>query len=330
MLLQRHRHLKAEQLATELEVSTRTVLRDIEALAAAGVPVWTERGPHGGCHLMDGWHTRATGLTTAETQALFAWSARQSTEDLGLGPSLSSALAKVAATAPAAALDGAASLGSVVLADRRRWFTEADQVPVLPQLRDAAEQGRAVELDYRGSEDAEPRPRTVLPLGVVDHSGRWYLVAQSDGAARMFRVSRVRGVAPTTEAVERVEHRGLEEIWSVLRARLEEGQQSVEFVLRVRPEVAGRLRRMTRMTLVPGTEIEERSEGDVLEWRFRARTPDAVTASALMFAPLVELLEPVAHRDRLLSAAAAALQVYRTPATQPQDEVSGPCDGVSP
>ena len=96
MLLQRHRHLRAAQLATELEVSERTVLRDMEALAAAGVPVWTERGPHGGCHLMDGWSTRATGLTSAETQALFAWSARESNEQLGLGGPLASALAKPA------------------------------------------------------------------------------------------------------------------------------------------------------------------------------------------------------------------------------------------
>lgn len=100
LVLQRHRRVTAAWLADELEVSERTVLRDMEALSAAGVPVYTERGRGGGCVLMEGFTTDATGLTAAEAQALFAWAGRESTAELGLHHDLAGALAKVAATAP--------------------------------------------------------------------------------------------------------------------------------------------------------------------------------------------------------------------------------------
>lgn len=99
VLLQRHGRASAGWLAERLEVSERTILRDMEALSAAGVPVYTERGPHGGCRLLDGFTTDASGLTFTEAQALFAWTSRESVADLGLGPELTGALAKVAASA---------------------------------------------------------------------------------------------------------------------------------------------------------------------------------------------------------------------------------------
>src|SRR5665811_565343 len=122
MLLQRHRRVTAAWLADELEVSERTVLRDMEALSAAGVPVYTERGRHGGCVLLDDFTTEATGITPAEAQALFAWSSRDTVADLGLGPALTSALIKIAATAPSGALADAEALGTIVHSDRRRWY----------------------------------------------------------------------------------------------------------------------------------------------------------------------------------------------------------------
>jgi predicted DNA-binding transcriptional regulator YafY len=137
MLLQRHRRVTAAWLADELEVSERTVLRDMEALSAAGVPVYTERGRHGGCVLLDDFTTEATGITPAEAQALFAWSSRDTVADLGLGPALTSALTKIAATAPSGALADAEALGTIVHSDRRRWYAATENVPWLPTLREA-------------------------------------------------------------------------------------------------------------------------------------------------------------------------------------------------
>lgn len=313
MLLQRHGHLKASALADELEVSVRTVLRDMEALSTAGVPVWTERGPHGGCHLLEGWHTRAAGLTVDEAQALFSWAGRQRTTDLGLGGALGSALGKLADSAPAGALQEAEALGDVVLSDRRRWFDEADRVGVLPQLRVAASLQRQVVLSYRSSEAALAQDRTVHPVGLVDHSGRWYLVAEQDGVARMFRVSRVQGLTLLEDANHRLDRRPLAEIWADLRERLEARQGHVEFLFEVSDHVAGRFRRLTRMAMVPGTEIEEtRTDAGAL-WRFAARTPDSVCAMAVMFAHEVELLEPRDLRERVLGGARAALARYEAP-----------------
>ena len=166
MLLQRHGRTSAGWLAEQLEVSERTILRDMEALSIAGVPVYTERGPHGGCRLLDGFTTDASGLTFTEAQALFAWTSRESVADLGLGPELTGALAKVAASASTGAVQRAESLGAVLLSDRRRWFAAAEQVPLLPLVREAAESRRRVRLTYRGAGTPRPGIRTVDPVGI--------------------------------------------------------------------------------------------------------------------------------------------------------------------
>lgn len=137
-LLRRHGRLPARQLAAQLEVSRRTILRDMDALSAAGVPVYSERGRGGGCVLLEGYSTDVSGLSSGEAQALFAWTSRAVVSDLGLGSQLSTALTKLAATVPQPALEQADALAAVMVVDRRRWFAAAEEVPVLPLLRAAA------------------------------------------------------------------------------------------------------------------------------------------------------------------------------------------------
>ncbi len=104
-LLRRHGRLPARRLAELLEVSERTILRDMEALSAAGVPVYTDRGRGGGCSLLPGYRTEVSGLSPAEAQALFAWTSGSGAAELGLSGELSSALTKLSATVPAPALE---------------------------------------------------------------------------------------------------------------------------------------------------------------------------------------------------------------------------------
>ena len=177
-LLRRHGRLPARRLAELLEVSERTILRDMEALSAAGIPVYTDRGRGGGCALLAGYRTEVSGLSPGEAQALFAWTSGTAAADLGLSGELSSALTKLSATVPAPALETAEALASVVVVDRRRWFDAAEQVPQLPLLRDAATRRRRVKLTYSARSAApddvevQDSTRVVDPLGLVENAGR--------------------------------------------------------------------------------------------------------------------------------------------------------------
>lgn len=315
MTLQRHRRATASRLAAELEVSRRTVLRDMEALAAAGVPVYTERGRGGGCVLMDGYTTTASGITPAEAQALFAWAGRESASQLGLGTPLSSALAKIAATAPEASVRQAEELGQVVLADRRRWFAADDEVPLLPVLRDAALRRRRLRVRYRSSTAAAPGTRTLDPIGLVDHSGRWYLVAEHRHEVRTYRVSRIVDAVALDVESRRSDDRPVGEIWQELRTRFERGQAPIEAVVTVRtedPETVGTLRRLLAMQFTAGRDlIVEASDRDLERWRITVRQAPVLAATAVLHAPTLTIEEPGWLRAQVRQAAERALAHYR-------------------
>lgn len=316
MLLQRHRRLTASWLAEELEVSERTVLRDMEALSAAGVPVFTERGRGGGCVLLEGFTTQASGLTPTEAQALFAWASRETVTELGLGGDLASGLAKIAATAPESSVRRAEELGEVVLADRRRWFAAAEQVPLLPVLRDAVTAGRRIRVRYMSATEAEPSVRTLDPIGLVDQSGRWYLVAEHRHRAKTYRVSRLSEVQVLDEPAALVDRRSLAEVWTDLRGRLEgKTGDPIEVLVAVDlgdPERVGNLRRLITMQLAPGSRIvaEPGSSDAEVHWRATLRQPPVMAAVAVLFAPHATILEPPWLRDHVREAAARTLAHY--------------------
>jgi predicted DNA-binding transcriptional regulator YafY len=311
MLLQRHRRVTAAWLADELEVSERTVLRDMEALSAAGVPVYTERGRHGGCVLLDDFTTEATGITPAEAQALFAWSSRDAVADLGLGPALTSALTKIAATAPSGALADAEALGTIVHSDRRRWYAATENVPWLPTLREATSAKRRLKISYASAGADTAGERTVDPIGLVDSSGHWYLVAERDHELRTYRVSRIHGVTVLDEPTAPSDTRPLADIWAGLRSGLEQRDDPLEIVLSVSREKQESVRRMLSMQLAPGTSIaiEEAGEHRVL-WHLAIRLPQVVAAMAVHQAPDLLVVEPVWLRDEVRAAALRTLEHY--------------------
>lgn len=320
-LLQRHRRAKAAWLAEQLDVSERTVFRDMEALSSAGVPVYTERGRAGGCVLLDGFTTEASGLTVGEAQALFTWVARETATEIGLGVELSGALAKIAASAPSAVVTSAEAMREVVVADRRSWFGARENVEALPDLRRALERGRRVKLTYRSAESATARSRTIDPIGLVDNAGRWYLVAEHRGRPHTYRVSRVASVE-TLAALSRVRTSGtVQEIWDGLRSSLEGAQEPTEIVVAVAPQHAGRMRRMLSMQVAPGTTIEEEPSPDgQVRWRLAVRQADVVCGMAVASAPELTVLEPADLRRAVLLAARRAAAHYAEPGESSADQ----------
>lgn len=293
-------------------MSERTILRDMDALSAAGVPVYTERGPHGGCRLLDGFTTDASGLTAAEGQALFSWSSRESAAELGLGPQLAGALAKIAASAPSGVTSRAESLGAVLLSDRRRWFAAAESVPLLPRLREAAQERRRVRLRYRSAGASDAGTRTVDPYGLVDQSGVWYLVAAHRGRDRTFRVSRIQDAIVLTEPVRLPFDADLEEVWVRLREQFERDRgRPVTLEVEVADEAAAEFRRLITTQLVSAGDIEVLGRHATVErWRLTVRAHRAALAMSWAWAPHVRVVAPAELVADIRRQSAVAVALY--------------------
>ena len=191
LLLQARGRLPARALAAELEVSVRTVYRDIAALNTAGVPVVTESGPNGGCWLLDGYRFPLRGLSADEASALLVLGVPAAVAELGLADALAAAQRKISVTSGG----GSGSPGpALVHLDMPRWFHGAEHVPHLPALASAVRERRQLRLGYRRGDDRPETTRVVSPLGLVNKAGVWYLVAsgaERDGDPAVFRVGRV-------------------------------------------------------------------------------------------------------------------------------------------
>ena len=313
-LLRRHGRLPARRLAELLEVSERTVLRDMEALSAAGVPVYTDRGRNGGCALLDGYRTEVSGLTPGEAQALFAWTSGTAAAELGLSGELSSALTKLSATVPAPALETAEALASVVVVDRRRWFADAEEVPMLPVLRDATTRRRRLRLRYASAAATSPEEagiRTVDPYGLVENAGRWYLLAAHPGEQRTYRGSRIVAAEILDEPAEVPDDLDLAEAWARQRAAFEERAAPCTITVAVDPAAVDFFATYSRFQLAAGTTITPLGEDDgwpVLELSFRARR--AAVAIVLAFGGQARLLTPADLREDAVSLARATLAAH--------------------
>src|SRR5580765_3967157 len=211
LLLQTRGQLTAAEIAERLEVSVRTVHRDVESLAAAGVPVEAVRGPAGGCRLPGGYRTRLTGLTADEAEALFAAGMPGPAAELGLGGELAAARLKVLAAMPQELQERATRAQRLFHLDTRGWFRAEDRVPHLPALSSAVWSGCRVRIRYR--EGPRVVQRTVDPLGLVLKGGAWYLVARRSAGMRVYRVSRVASVRPLAALFERPPQFELADFW---------------------------------------------------------------------------------------------------------------------
>ncbi len=190
LLLQAHRRLTARQLAGRLEVSERTILRDMDALSGSGVPVIADRGVGGGWSLLDGFETKLTGLKAREIQSLFLSPPPGLLADLGLKEEGEAALAKLRSSLPAEMRAPAEFASRRILVDTRGWRDPGESFPCLPVLLDALWRGHRVRFVYTGALHAAAE-RTADPLGLVAKGATWYLIASTDGGPRTYRVSRM-------------------------------------------------------------------------------------------------------------------------------------------
>ncbi|QKV91269.1 WYL domain-containing protein [Streptomyces sp. NA02950] len=219
LLLQHRGRMTAPEIAAELEVSVRTVYRDVEALGASGVPVYADRGPAGGYRLLDGYRTRLTGLTGDEADSLFLAGMPGPAAELGLGADLATAQLKLRAALPAGLEERSRRIQERFHLDAPGWFRDAEPVPHLAAAAEAVWERRVLRVHYRRWR-GEVR-RDLHGLGLVLKGGIWYLVARAEDSVRSYRVSRILAAEVLDEHFERPAGFDLAAHWQETSRRLE-------------------------------------------------------------------------------------------------------------
>ncbi|WP_328500913.1 YafY family transcriptional regulator [Streptomyces sp. NBC_00457] len=231
LLLQTRGRMTAAQLAEELEVSVRTVYRDVDALSAAGVPLYGDAGHDGGYRLLDGYRTRLTGLTADEAEALFLAGVPGPAAELGLGSLLAAAELKVRAALPVQAdrISGRFHL------DAPGWYAAGEEAPYLPAVADAVWNSRVLHIVYRRWREPTDVERRLEPYGLVLKAGRWYVVAGP--GPRTFRVDQILELTASDEEFTRPGDFDLAAYWEAYQRDFHDRLYRAEAVVRIAPSV---------------------------------------------------------------------------------------------
>jgi len=319
LFLQTHGKLTAAQLAERLEVSVRTIYRDIEALSGAGVPVFCEPGPGGGCRLIDGYRTRLTGLTPDEAEALALAGLPGPAADLGLGTVLTAAQLKVDAALPPELRRRATRVRDRFHLDLPGWFAQSEEVPHLATLARGVWEEKRAEIRYAKADDVVRR--TLDPLGLVIKAGRWYLVAGAgrQHQPRTYRVSRVTAAKLRDEPVVRPDGFDLVEFWTTSADEFARSMLHHEVRARIRAEALHRLRFAVDPTSA-AIALESASAPDADGWVHVVVPTEALDYAhddLLRLGPDIEVLAPVELRARLAATARALAARYGPPLAEP-------------
>lgn len=306
LLLQVHGRMTACELARRLEVSERTIYRDMEALSAAGVPVYAERGVGGGWDLLETYQTNLTGLNKAEIEALFLKPAGLLT-DLGLGKAYEAALIKLLAALPSMGRRDAEHVRQRIHVDGKGWFHSEEDVSFLPLLQEAIWQERKLRLSY-GRSDGNVVERLVDPLGLVAKGRIWYLVAAVEGEKRTYRVSRVQDAQVTDQPCMRPQGFDLAAHWEQACARFKADLPHYLATVCVTVETVPQIRGLRF------ARIEVESPPDEDGWVTLCvdfETEGEATKNVLSFGPQIEVVEPPALRQKILDLTQRVLALYK-------------------
>ncbi|PZF98007.1 helix-turn-helix transcriptional regulator [Micromonospora deserti] len=311
LLLQARETMTAAELARELEVSERTVYRDVLALSAAGVPVYADRGRAGGYRLLGGYRTRLTGLTRDEAEALFLAGLPGPAGDMGLADAVASAELKILAALPPNLRDAPARTGQRFHLDVPGWFRAAGPPPWLGELAGAAWRDRVVRLRYRRGDHEVTRE--LHPYGLVLKSGIWYLVARVGDGHRTYRVDRVTGVETTDRIFDRDEGFDLAGYWREQAEAFLRSMLRAEVTLRLSPAGLRRLRDLADAPFVYDEALAAADRPDGQGWvvtRLPVESVEVAYTQLLGLGPEVEVLGPPELRALLARAAARSAELY--------------------
>jgi predicted DNA-binding transcriptional regulator YafY len=308
LLLQAHHQLTSKSLADRLEVSERTIHRDMEALSGAGIPVVAERGSGGGWSLLGEYRTNLTGLNESEIQSLFVTQSPKLLADLKLQKASEGALLKLLAALPAMYRRAAERARQRIYVDSAGWTRYEEPVPLLPIVQDAIWTERKLRITYQRGPGCDGIERELDPLGLVAKGNAWYLVAGVSGELRSYRISRI----SSAEALETPSiipsDFDLAGYWQKSAATFKSALPNYLATFRVAPSIFPRLRFAGRFARV-GEVIETDAKG-WLKVSVGFDVEEIACEYALGFGPNLEVIEPLSLREKVLEMAKAVVCAY--------------------
>jgi predicted DNA-binding transcriptional regulator YafY len=309
LLLQARKRLTGRELAKRLEVSQRTVHRDMEALSAAGVPVFALRGAQGGWQLDEDWRTRVPGLDEAELRALLMAQPRV-IGDPRLAAAAERALAKLMAALPVPLRERAASIRQRLYVDTTGWRGTTENLAMLPIVQEGVWRDRKLAFVYwrAGRERVE---RIVDPLGLVAKGSTWYLVARTPAGFRTYRVSRIEEAKLLDAPSERPANFDLAAYWESSTEEFREGWKKYHATLRLEPRAAERMKTWRIASPVEdGASLDADAEGWItLHVQFGHE--DEAFFVVMGLGAEVDVIEPLSLHDRVAAAVAAVIERAR-------------------
>jgi predicted DNA-binding transcriptional regulator YafY len=305
LLLQAHGRLTGRELARRLEVSGRTVHRDMEALSASGVPVFALRGARGGWQLDEGWRTHVPGLDEAELRALLMSQPRM-IGDTRLAGAAERAIGKLLASLPVTLRQQAASIRQRLYVDTTGWRGVSDNLAMLPIVQEAVSRDRKLKIQYQRP-GVDPVERAVDPLGLVAKGSTWYLVASTAEGHRTYRVSRIVQATLLDESSVRPADFDLAAYWRSSADRFSETLPRYDALVRAEPRTAG----WVRMSRPPwSVQVDDAAGTDPGGWvtlRIRFDSEEEACSVVLGLGPRVDVIEPESLRERVTAEAEAVV-----------------------
>jgi predicted DNA-binding transcriptional regulator YafY len=300
--------MTSRDLASRLEVSERTIHRDMEALSGAGIPVIAERGSGGGWSLLGDYRTSLTGLNEAEIQSLFLTKPAKLLADLHLEKAADGALLKLLASLPSTFRQGAERARQRIYVDVSGWSRREEAVPFLPVLQEALWMERKLAITYERGENSEPVERLISPFGLVAKGSVWYLVGAVDGNVRTYRVSRISNVEVLDEVAPVPVEFNLAEYWEQSASTFKSGVPKYLASFWVSPAIVLRLGFAGRFA-----RVQETDETDARGWKkvhVGFDVEEMACEYAVSFGPNLEVIEPLTLREKVIAMTRATLEFY--------------------
>ncbi|GJM40733.1 MAG: transcriptional regulator [Ardenticatenaceae bacterium] len=310
ILLQTNGRMTADELSERLEVSPRTIYRDLDALSSAGVPVYAERGPNGGCMLMESYRTNLTGLNAKEVEALFMFTVPGLLADLGAHKASEAAMLKLMASLPAPFQQDASFVQARLHLDPASWFQPEEEAPFLSLVQTAVWQNKRLKLNYR-RRDGQWVKRLLDPYGLVAKASIWYVVGgMHGGRIQVYRVSRIMEAAFTGNTFERPDTFNLATYWQTWRDRFEASQNQLTVQLRVPPNNGPLLALVFGEGIVHAMQKAPPNEDGTTTLTLSFDSVEAACRQLLGLGTAVEVIAPQSLRQKLQQQAEAVLRQY--------------------
>jgi predicted DNA-binding transcriptional regulator YafY len=312
MILQSRGRQTATDLADELEVSERTIYRDVIALSTAGVPVYSERGPGGGIKLIESYRTNLTGLNPDEVRALFMLTIPAPVAELGIGKELRGALLKLSAALPSTLQQAEGNVRQRIIIDSEWWHPIDEPIPHLKDIHQAVWEDRLLQVCIRYASENVQLERVIEPYGLVSKGGVWYLVWRYEGYFGVHRLSSIWEVQILDNTFDRQVDFDLAAYWKEWCKSYVDNLPDYPVKVRVFPDLSPHLPRLfgskIRDTL-DGTQVQDEDGWMILVLHFE--NIHQARSRILGFGGAIEVLEPLALRLSVADFAAQAVSLYQ-------------------